>query len=254
MIKLSQVSKRYPNGHQALNNIDLHITPGEMVFLAGHSGAGKSTLFKLITRIEKPTSGQILVDNQNVGRMKESKVPALRREIGVIFQDHKLLFDRSVFDNVALPLIVAGVPHNQVQKSVRAALGKVGLAGKEKSYPIALSGGEQQRVGIARAVIHRPNILLADEPTGNLDESLSDEIIDIFADFNRVGTTVLIATHDLRQVKRLQKRTIELANGKIVTPASMEQNEISPSTKTESESITETLIETIDDLSTGGQE
>lgn len=216
MIKLSHVSKRYPNGHQALNNINLNITPGEMVFLAGHSGAGKSTLFKLITRIEKPTSGQIIVDNQNIGRLKDSKIPALRREIGVIFQDHKLLFDRSVFDNVALPLIVAGVPHDQIKKSVRAALGKVGLAGKEKSLPITLSGGEQQRVGIARAVIHRPNILLADEPTGNLDDALSDEIIDIFADFNRVGTTVLIATHDLRQVKRLGKRTIELANGQIV--------------------------------------
>ena len=216
MIKLSQVSKRYPNGHQALNNISLNIEAGEMVFLAGHSGAGKSTLFKLITRIEKPTSGQILIDNQNVGRMKDSKIPELRREIGVIFQDHKLLFDRSVFDNVALPLIVAGVPNDQIQKSVRAALGKVGLAGKEKSLPIALSGGEQQRVGIARAVIHRPRILLADEPTGNLDDALSSEIIDIFADFNRVGTTVLIATHDLRQVARLGKRTIELANGQLV--------------------------------------
>ena len=219
MIKLSQVSKRYPNGHQALNNISLNIEAGEMVFLAGHSGAGKSTLFKLITRIEKPTSGQILIDNQNVGRMKDSKIPELRREIGVIFQDHKLLFDRSVFDNVALPLIVAGVPNDQIQKSVRAALGKVGLAGKEKSLPIALSGGEQQRVGIARAVIHRPRILLADEPTGNLDDALSSEIIDIFADFNRVGTTVLIATHDLRQVKRLAKRTIELANGQLVAQA-----------------------------------
>ena len=219
MIKLSQVSKRYPNGHQALNNISLNIEAGEMVFLAGHSGAGKSTLFKLITRIETPTSGQILIDNQNVGRMKDSKIPELRREIGVIFQDHKLLFDRSVFDNVALPLIVAGVPNDQIQKSVRAALGKVGLAGKEKSLPIALSGGEQQRVGIARAVIHRPRILLADEPTGNLDDALSSEIIDIFADFNRVGTTVLIATHDLRQVKRLAKRTIELANGQLVAQA-----------------------------------
>lgn len=216
MIKLSHVSKRYPNGHQALNNINLHITPGEMVFLAGHSGAGKSTLFKLITRIEKPTSGQIIVDNQNIGRMKDSKVPLLRRDIGVIFQDHKLLFDRSVFDNVALPLIVAGIPHDKIKKSVRAALGKVGLAGKERSLPIALSGGEQQRVGIARAVIHRPNILLADEPTGNLDEALSDEIIDIFADFNRVGTTVLIATHDIRQVERLNKRTIELSAGQLI--------------------------------------
>ena len=246
MIKLSQVSKRYPNGHQALNNIDLEIQTGEMIFLAGHSGAGKSTLFKLITRVEKPTTGQIFIDNQNVGRMKESKVPALRREIGVIFQDHKLLFDRSVFDNVALPLIVAGVPHNQVQKSVRAALGKVGLAGKEKSYPVALSGGEQQRVGIARAVIHRPSILLADEPTGNLDQALSDEIINIFSEFNRVGTTVVIATHDIRQVQRLNKRVIELANGEILT-SKPDQT----ASTTDRASVTEALIETIDDLAPG---
>jgi len=168
----------------------------------------------------------VIVDNQNIGRLKDSKIPDLRREIGVVFQDHKLLFDRSVFDNVALPLIVAGVPNEQIKKSVRAALGKVGLAGKEKSLPITLSGGEQQRVGIARAVIHRPNILLADEPTGNLDDSLSDEIIDIFADFNRVGTTVLIATHDLRQIKRLEKRTIELANGEIIKPSSDDSIEV----------------------------
>lgn len=219
MIKLSQVCKRYPNGHQALNNVNLDIQRGEMAFLAGHSGAGKSTLFKLITRIEKPTSGQIIVDNQNLGRMKNAKIPALRREIGVIFQDHKLLLDRSVFDNVALPLIVIGMPHDEIKKRVRAALGKVGLDGKEKALPITLSGGEQQRVGIARAVINRPNILLADEPTGNLDEALSDEIIDIFADFNRVGVTVLIATHDLRQVARLNKRTIHLSAGEIVTPS-----------------------------------
>jgi len=148
--------------------------------------------------------------------MKESRVPELRREIGVIFQDHKLLFDRSVFDNVALPLIVAGARNDQIQKSVRAALGKVGLAGKEKSLPITLSGGEQQRVGIARAVINRPNILLADEPTGNLDQALSNEIIDIFADFNRVGVTVLIATHDMHQIERYSKRTIRLANGEVV--------------------------------------
>jgi len=216
MINLSHVSKRYPNGHEALKDVSFDIAAGEMVFLAGHSGAGKSTLFKLITRIEKPTSGHILVDKQNLSRMRRSKVPALRREIGVIFQDHKLLFDRSVFDNVALPLIVIGMPHDEIQKRVRAALGKVGLSGKEKQYPITLSGGEQQRVGIARAVINRPNILLADEPTGNLDESLSDEIIDIFADFNRVGVTVLIATHDIRQVERLNKRTIKLARGVII--------------------------------------
>ena len=226
MIKLSHVSKRYPNGHQALNNINLDIAAGEMVFLSGHSGAGKSTLFKLITRIEKPTTGEVLIDNKNIGRMKDSKVPELRRDIGVIFQDHKLLFDRSVFDNVALPLIVAGVANDQIKKSVRAALGKVGLAGKEKSLPITLSGGEQQRVGIARAVIHRPNILLADEPTGNLDDVLSDEIIDIFADFNRVGTTVLIATHDLRQIQRLGNRTIELAKGQIINPSMTSESPI----------------------------
>jgi len=228
MIKLSHVSKRYPNGHQALNNINIDIAAGEMVFLAGHSGAGKSTLFKLITRIEKPTSGQIIVNNQNIGRLKDSKIPDLRRDIGVVFQDHKLLFDRSVFDNVALPLIVAGASHDQIKKTVRAALGKVGLAGKEKALPITLSGGEQQRVGIARAVIHRPTILLADEPTGNLDDALSDEIIDIFADFNRVGTTVLIATHDLRQVKRLGKRTIELCEGQVVYPHHQDSSPVMP--------------------------
>ena len=216
MIKLSQVSKRYPNGHEALKDVSFDINAGEMVFLEGHSGAGKSTLFKLITRIEKPTSGHIMVDNQNLSRMRSAKVPNLRRDIGVIFQDHKLLFDRTVFDNVALPLIVIGMPHDEIQKRVRAALGKVGLHGKEKQYPITLSGGEQQRVGIARAVINRPNILLADEPTGNLDEALSDEIIDIFADFNQVGVTVLIATHDMRQVERLNKRTIHLANGQLL--------------------------------------
>ena len=187
-----------------------------MAFLLGHSGAGKSTLFKLITRMEKATSGQIIVHNQNLNKLRASNIPHLRREIGVIFQDHKLLYDRTVFDNVALPLIVIGMPSDEVRKRVRAALGKVGLSGREKSLPITLSGGEQQRVGIARAVINRPSILLADEPTGNLDEALSDEIIDIFESFNQVGVTVLIATHDLHQVKRLNKRTIHLANGEII--------------------------------------
>lgn len=216
MIKLSHVNKRYPNGHDALKDVSFDIAAGEMAFLTGHSGAGKSTLFKLITRIEKPTSGQVIVDSQNLGRLRNSKIPELRRDIGVIFQDHKLLLDRSVFDNVALPLIVIGMPHDEIKKRVRAALGKVGLSGKEKQLPITLSGGEQQRVGIARAVINRPNILLADEPTGNLDEDLSKEIIDIFADFNRVGVTVLIATHDLSQVDRMNKRAIHLSNGKVV--------------------------------------
>lgn len=197
-----------------------------MLFLTGHSGAGKSSVFKLISRIEKPTSGQIFVDQQNISRMPESKVPQLRREIGVVFQDHKLLFDRTVFDNVALPLIVIGMPHDEIKKRVRAALGKVGIAGKENAKPIMLSGGEQQRVGIARAVINRPSILLADEPTGNLDEALSDEIIDIFADFNQVGVTVLIATHDLRQIDRLRKRTIHLHEGELVDPRARTSNEV----------------------------
>lgn len=219
MIQLSQVSKRYPNGHEALKSVSLNIEAGEMVFVTGHSGAGKSTLFKLITRIERPTAGQVLIDGKNLGRMPERKIPALRREIGVIFQDHKLLMDRSVFDNVALPLIVIGMPRDEIEKRVRAALGKVGLHGKEKQLPITLSGGEQQRVGIARAVINRPSILLADEPTGNLDETLSNEIMDIFADFNQVGVTVLIATHELRQIDRLNKRTLHLNQGELIEHA-----------------------------------
>lgn len=216
MIKLSQVSKQYPNGHEALSKVSFEVAAGEMAFVLGHSGAGKSTLFKLITRIEKPSSGQIIVHEQNLDDMKAKHIPYLRREIGVIFQDHKLLLDRTVFDNVALPLIVIGMPYDEIRKRVRAALGKVGLSGREQSLPVTLSGGEQQRVGIARAVINRPSILLADEPTGNLDESLSDEITDIFADFNRVGVTVLIATHDLRQVERHASRTIRLQDGAVI--------------------------------------
>ena len=216
MIHLSQVCKQYNNCHEALKNVSFNVEEGEMAFILGHSGAGKSTLFKLIARIEKPTSGQIIVQDQNLNKLRNTGIPYLRREIGVIFQDHKLLYDRTVFDNVALPLIVIGMPSNEIRKRVRAALGKVGLSDHEKAYPITLSGGEQQRVGIARAVINRPSILLADEPTGNLDEALSDEIIDIFADFNQVGVTVLIATHDLHQVRRLDKRTIHLAQGEIV--------------------------------------
>lgn len=216
MIHLSQVCKQYPNGQMALNNVSFSLDSGEMAFVLGPSGAGKSTLFRLITLIERATSGHIVVDGKELNRLREAKIPALRREIGVIFQDHKLLYDRTVFDNVALPLIVIGMRHDEIRKRVRAALGKVGLSGKEQAMPITLSGGEQQRVGIARAVINRPSILLADEPTGNLDAALSDDIIDIFADFNQVGVTVLIATHDLRQVDRLGKRTIHLADGEII--------------------------------------
>lgn len=231
MIKLDQVSKTYKNGHQALKNLSFELESGEMAFVLGHSGAGKSTLFKLITLIERVSTGQIIVDNQVLNKLRNSQIPALRREIGVIFQDHKLLYDRTVFDNVALPLIVIGMPHEEIRKRVRAALGKVGLSGKEQSFPVTLSGGEQQRVGIARAVINRPSILLADEPTGNLDEALSDDIIDIFADFNQVGVTVLIATHDLRQVERLGKRTIVLENGEIVNQTQAAQAEPRPRTE-----------------------
>ena len=216
MIELDRVSKQYPGGHEALKEVRFRLDQGEMAFVLGHSGAGKSTLFKLITLMERPTSGRILVDNRQLNRMRERQIPKLRREIGVIFQDHKLLYDRTVFDNVALPLIVIGMADDDIKKRVRAALGKVGLSGKERAMPETLSGGEQQRVGIARAVINRPNILLADEPTGNLDTELSREIIDIFSEFNRVGVTVLIATHDLQQVERLDKRTIQLSQGEIV--------------------------------------
>ena len=216
MIKLSNVNKQYRNGHIALNDVSFEINKGDMAFVLGHSGAGKSTLFKLITHIEKPTSGQIIVNGQNLSRIRNSKVPFLRREIGVIFQDHKLLMERTVFDNVSLPLVVIGMPHNEISKRVRAALGKVGLSGIENELPSTLSGGEQQRVGIARAVINRPSILLADEPTGNLDDALSNEIIDIFNDFNQVGVTVLIATHDLRQVSRFGCRSIRLKDGHII--------------------------------------
>lgn len=216
MIKFESVSKTYQNNFTALNNVSFSMAEGEMAFLLGHSGAGKSTLLKLITLIEKPSAGNVVVGDQLLNKMRHSRIPYLRREIGVIFQDHKLLLDRSVFDNVALPLIVSGMRKEEISKRVRAALNKVGLLEKEQAKPVTLSGGEQQRVGIARAVINRPSILLADEPTGNLDEALSDEIIDIFADFNTVGVTVLIATHDMRQVSRLNKRIIELGNGEII--------------------------------------
>ena len=217
MIQFSTVSKRYPGGHDALRQVSFHVAKGEMNFLLGHSGAGKSTLLKLITLIERPNSGQIVVNEQNLTRIRRRKIPFFRRKIGVIFQDHKLLYDRTVFDNVALPLIVAGAARKDVDKRVRAALDKVGLLNKEKFYPITLSGGEQQRVGIARAVVNRPLVLLADEPTGNLDADLSDEIMDLFVEFNRVGVTVLVATHDLRQVQRLNREVLHLDHGHLDT-------------------------------------
>lgn len=216
MIQLSNVSKRYPGGYDALREVSFNVAQGEMLFLTGHSGAGKSTLLRLLTLIERPTRGQILVQKKNLERLPRRRVPYYRRELGVVFQDNKLLTDRTVFDNVALPLVASGVAPREIPKRVRAALDLVGLLSKEKLLPAVLSGGEQQRVGIARAVVNRPPLLLADEPTGNLDMQLSDSIFDLFHDFNQHGITVLIATHDLRQLQRLGKRVLTLKGGELV--------------------------------------
>lgn len=216
MIQFDAVSKRYENGFEALSQVSFHAQRGEMIFITGHSGAGKSTLLKLLTLMERPSHGQIFVAGQNINRINATQIPYYRRNLGVVFQDHQLLFDRTVFDNVALPLQVTGVPAMEAAKRVRAALDKVGLLSKEKSLPITLSAGEQQRVGIARAVVNKPTLLLADEPTGNLDPILSAEIINVFQDFNRVGVTVLIATHDLELVHRFGHREIMLRQGKII--------------------------------------
>ena len=217
MIHFNSVSKRYPNGHQALDSVTFRLDGGEMAFLTGHSGAGKSTLLKLIPLIERPSSGQVVVGDHHLGRVRRGRIPALRREIGVIFQDTKLLYDRNVFDNVALPLMISGDLHpRDVGRRVRAALDKVGLLERENENPVVLSGGEQQRVGIARAVVNRPKVLIADEPTGNLDPELSREIMNLFELFNQVGVTVLIASHDLELVSRMKKRMLVLRKGKLV--------------------------------------
>lgn len=217
MIQFSEVSKRYPNGRDALRALSFHIDSGELVFLTGHSGAGKSTVLRLIAGIETPTRGQVIVRQQNVGRLARRRLAHYRRGIGVIFQDHKLLQDRTVFDNVALPLFAAGASRTEIGKRVRAALDRVGLLGKERLPPLALSGGEQQRVGIARAVVARPPILLADEPTGNLDPQLSLEIMQLFDDFHRVGVCVLIATHDLALLQHFPARVLTLVDGCLAT-------------------------------------
>jgi len=216
MIQFDNVSKRYSTGHEALNGLSLELGVGEMSFLIGHSGAGKSTLLKLIMLMERPTHGQLLVNGKNLNRLHKSQVPYYRRNIGVVFQNHQLLFDRSAFDNVALPLLVSGYQPREVGRRVRAALDKVGLLDKEKQNPIALSGGEQQRLGIARAVVHKPRILLADEPTGNLDPELSAEIMDLFRQFCEVGVTVLIATHDVDLISRMGIRRIQLQQGRLI--------------------------------------
>ena len=217
MIRFDEVSKRYAGGSEALSRVSFELADGEMSFLTGHSGAGKSTLMKLIILMERASQGQVIVNGTNLNRVSRRQVPAVRRNVGVVFQNHQLLFDRTVYDNVALPLTIAGFSPKEVGRRVRAALSKVGLSDKEKRYPVALSGGEQQRVGIARAVVNKPPLLLADEPTGNLDPELSQEIMDLFSQFNQVGVSVLIATHDLDLVQRMAKRELVLRQGKVVS-------------------------------------
>ena len=215
MIQFDNLSKRYPGGFEALRNVSFKMDAGEMAFLTGHSGAGKSTLLKLLMLMERPTSGNLLINGKNLNRLSNSQIPMYRRQVGVVFQNHQLLLDRSVFDNVALPLQVTGYPASEVGRRVRAALDGVGLLDKEQQKPMVLSGGEQQRVGIARAVVHKPRILLADEPTGNLDPELSTEIMALFRRFQSVGVTVLIATHDISLINRMQLRIMRLEDGEL---------------------------------------
>ncbi|MBK1643226.1 cell division ATP-binding protein FtsE [Thiocapsa imhoffii] len=215
MISFEHVHKRYPERGDALTDLSFELQAGEMAFLTGHSGAGKSTLLRLIGLLERPTRGQVIVNGRNLGALPRRKIPQHRRQVGMIFQDHRLLADRSVFDNVALPLVVAGLGHKEIGRRVRAALDQVGLLARERATPVALSGGEQQRVGIARAVVGRPPLVVADEPTGNLDPDLSLEIFRLFERFHQVGVTLLIATHDLGLVTRMPYRRLTLADGRL---------------------------------------
>ncbi|HKC30832.1 MAG TPA: cell division ATP-binding protein FtsE [Burkholderiales bacterium] len=215
MVSFSSVAKRYPGGQEALRDVSFVIGEGELAFITGRSGAGKSTLLKLIPAIERPTSGSVIVKGQNIGALKRAAIPYLRRNLGLVFQDQKLLYDRSVYDNAMLPLAFSGHAPKEAARRVRAALDKVGLLGRERSNPIQLSGGEQQRLAIARAVVNRPSLLIADEPTANLDAESAARILEIFVAFNQVGVTVLIATHDQGLVARYGKRILHLEQGRI---------------------------------------
>ena len=216
MIQFSSVTKRYPGGHEALRGVTLEIRAGEMIAVTGHSGAGKSTLLKLAAGIERASTGTVMVNGQNLGALRETALAILRRRVGFIFQDHKLLYDRTCHDNVALPLRIAGVARDEVGKRVRAALDKVGLLDRERANPVALSGGEQQRLCIARAIVNRPSVLIADEPTGNLDAEYARAIVDLFVSFNQVGVTVLLSTHDEASIERLGCRRVALQSGALV--------------------------------------
>ena len=217
MIEFNAVNKRYPGGHQALTDVSVTVADGELLYLTGRSGAGKSTLLKLIPAIERVTSGTVLINGQNVSSMRRRAIPFLRRNLGLIFQDQKLLYDRNAFDNVMLPLAIAGYAPKEAARRARAALDKVGLLERERANPIALSGGEQQRLCIARAVVNRPSVLLADEPTSNVDATYADDIMRIFTSFHEVGVTVMVATHDTNLVARFPGRVVHLEQG-VVSP------------------------------------
>jgi cell division transport system ATP-binding protein len=223
VIRFDQVSKRYEGGHEALSQLSFEVAAGEMAFVTGHSGAGKSTLLKLLGLIERPSHGNITLDGQNLGKVGRGGIPKLRRRIGMVFQDHRLLMDRTVFANVELPLMIGGMAPADRSKRVRAALEKVGLLSYERQLPATLSAGEQQRVGIARAIVAKPMLLIADEPTGNLDPTLAVEIMGLFAEFQQVGTTVLVASHDLPLIKRMKKRVVVLDHGRLVADIASEE-------------------------------
>lgn len=223
MIRFDQVSKRYEGGHEALSQLSFEVAAGEMAFVTGHSGAGKSTLLKLLGLIERPSHGVITLEGQNLAKVGASGIPKLRRRLGMVFQDHRLLMDRTVFANVELPLMIGGMAPNDRSKRVRAALEKVGLLAYERQLPATLSAGEQQRVGIARAIVAKPMLLIADEPTGNLDPTLAVEIMGLFAEFQNVGTTVLIASHDLPLIKKMKKRVIVLDHGRLVADVAAQE-------------------------------